>query len=463
MSAATVGIRRAAAVCLFASTGLAAAAAPCAAQADHRLLDAVKRRDHKTVRSLVQAHVDVNAAQPDGATPLAWAVDLDDPDMTDALLAAGADVNAANEYGESPLTLACANGDGTLIARLLKAGAAAGAARSSGETALMIAAGAGSVDGVEQLAAAGAPVNALEPQRGQTALMWAAAEGHADVVQALIGLGADVKAVSKSGYTPLLFAAAKNDAAAVRDLLAAGADANDALPAGATALTVAMSQKSTRAAAALIEGGAAPNVTDRSGSAPLHTAAELGDVDLVKALLAKGAVADVRTARTPASAGGRGGGGGGGGGRTVPGERTPLQIAAKTNHEDVMRALVAAGADPSLKAQDGTTLLMAAAGSGHVGVVKYAYELDPHVDAINDAGATVIHASVTGTGGLATQAQICQVIQFLADHGAKLDETDAAGRTPIQIADILPIDKAVNLLTELIVKSGATPKVRSKR
>jgi ankyrin repeat protein len=128
-----------------------------------------------------------------------------------------------------------------------------------------------------------------------------------------------------------------------------------------------------------------------------------------------------------------------------------------------MRALVSAGADPSLKAQDGTTLLMAAAGSGHVGVVKYAYEVDPHVDAVNGAGATVIHASVTGTGGLATQPQICEVIQFLADHGAKLDEKDASGRTPIQIADFLPIDKAVDLLTELIIKSGATPKVRSKR
>jgi len=183
----------------------------------------------------------------------------------------------------------------------------------------------------------------------------------------------------------------------------------------------------------------------------------------VTALLAKGADANARTSRTATPAVGRGGGGGGGGRGAVPGERTPLLIAAKTNHEDVMRALVAAGADPSLKAQDGTTLLMAAAGSGHVGVVKYAYDVDPHVDAVNGAGATVIHASVTGTGGLATQPQICEVIQFLADHGAKLDEKDAAGRTPIQIADFLPIDKAVDLLTQLIIKSGATPKVRSKR
>ena len=63
----------------------------------------------------------------------------------------------------------------------------------------------------------------------------------------------------------------------------------------------------------------------------------------------------------------------------------------------------------------------------------------------------------------ATQPEICKVVQFLADKGAPLDEKDARGRTPIDIADILPIDKAVDLLTQLIVKSGATPKIPSKR
>ena len=74
-----------------------------------------------------------------------------------------------------------------------------------------------------------------------------------------------------------------------------------------------------------------------------------------------------------------------------------------------------------------------------------------------------MHASVTGTMQNSTQAEICKVIQFLADKGAPLDEKDGRGRTPIDVADILPIDKAVDLLTELIKKSGATPKTPSKR
>jgi hypothetical protein len=55
------------------------------------------------------------------------------------------------------------------------------------------------------------------------------------------------------------------------------------------------------------------------------------------------------------------------------------------------------------------------------------------------------------------------VIRFLAEKGAKLDEKDRTGRTPISIADTLPIDKGVELLTQLIIKSGATPKTPSRR
>ncbi len=60
------------------------------------------------------SHADVNTAQPDGATPLAWAVYLDQADTVDALLKAGAKVNTADEYGETPLTLACATGNAAI-------------------------------------------------------------------------------------------------------------------------------------------------------------------------------------------------------------------------------------------------------------------------------------------------------------------------------------------------------------
>src|ERR1017187_4903089 len=139
-------------------------------------------------------------------------------------------------------------------------------------------------------------------------------------------------------------------------------------------------------------------------------------------------------------------------------------MAAKANQEDVMKTLMGHGADPKLKAQDGSTLLMAAVGSGHVGIVKYAYQFDQDVKAATDTGDTLMHAAVTGTLGKGTtQKDICEVVQFLNDIHAPLDEKNARGRTPIDVANGPPIDDAVTLITDLIVKSAAHRVHPSKR
>src|SRR5688572_128460 len=435
--------------------------APVLAQnKDLRVLDAVKRRDQRTFTSLLRAKADLNATQPDGATALAWAIHLGQRSMAEALLDAGAKANTVDEYGETPLTLAAANGDGVLVQRLLKVGAKANSTRWNGETALMIAAGAGSVEGVRHLVLHGADVNAADPRRGQTALMWAAAEGHADVVGALLEIGANPKAVSKSGFTPLMFAITKNDLASSKKLLAAGADPNHTLPSGNKPLFVAMAYRHTEAALALLESGADTTARDRAGNAPLHLAAQQGDLAVVKALLARGVDPNVRTPRSETGGGRRGGGGGF---RPGPsGEQTPLMMAARGNHEETMRALVAAGADPALRAQDGAGVLMAAASGAKLSTVKYAYEIDPDVNVVAaGSGNTLMHAAV-GLAGR-TQPEVVEVIQFLADRGAKLDELNAAGRTPISLAEPLPVDQAIDRLLKLLAERGEKPKVATKR
>jgi ankyrin repeat protein len=131
-----------------------------------------------------------------------------------------------------------------------------------------------------------------------------------------------------------------------------------------------------------------------------------------------------------------------------------------------MKLLVAGGADPKLKAQDDSTLLMSAAGSGHVEVVQYAYELDPDpktVQATNKTGNNAVHASVSGTGGLVPQPAICEVIQFLADKGVEIDVKNAQGRTAISIANGLPIDTAVTLMANMLEKAGRKPLMDPKR
>jgi ankyrin repeat protein len=182
-------------------------------------------------------------------------------------------------------------------------------------------------------------------------------------------------------------------------------------------------------------------------------------MNLVRALLAKGADPNARTPKSMAPVGARGGGGFGRGGNA--GEQTPLMMAARGDHADVMRALVAAGADPRLRAQDGTSVLMAAASGARLETFTYAYEIDSDVDVVTTTGNTPMHVAVGMNGR--TQPDVCEVIQFLADHRAKLDEMNGAGRTPIAIADGLPVDLAVDLLTKLITERGGKPKIPSKR
>ena len=315
------------------------------------------------------------------------------------------------------------------------------------------------MEAVRHLVLHGADVNAADPRRGQTPLMWAAAEGHSDVVGALLEIGANPKAASKTGFTPLVFAVTRNDVASIDKLIAAGADPNYTLPSGNKPLLVAMAYRHTEAALALLDRGADMTVRDRAGNTPLHLAAQVGNTAVVKSLLAKGADANVKTPRsTPAA--GRGGGGGFRGGPS--GEQTPLMMAARGDHEETMRALVAGGADPKIRAQDGSNLLMAAAAGGRLSTVKYAYELDPDVDVVTTGtGNTIMHVAV-GLGGR-SQPEVVEVMQFLIDRGAKIDEMNAANRTPIAVADGLPVDLAVDLLTKVITERGLKPKIPSKR
>jgi hypothetical protein len=104
---------------------------------------------------------------------------------------------------------------------------------------------------------------------------------------------------------------------------------------------------------------------------------------------------------------------------------------------------------------------MAAASGARMKTFTYAFEIDPNVSVVTMTGNTIMHVAV-GLNGR-TQPEVCEVIQFLADHGAKLDELNGAGRTPIAVADNLPVDMAVDLLTKLITARGEKPKIPSKR
>src|ERR1700728_1751246 len=121
------------------------------------------------------------SSDPDGTTPLHWAVRHDDLKTADALIKAGADVKAANRYGVTPIALAAMNGNAAMIRKLLDAGVDPNSANPGGETALMTSARTGKLDAVKLLLDRGANVNAKDTVHGQTSLMWAVLENHADM------------------------------------------------------------------------------------------------------------------------------------------------------------------------------------------------------------------------------------------------------------------------------------------
>ncbi len=430
-----------------------------AAAAPVRLIDAVKAADKTAIRSLLQQHVDVNAAEPDGATALHWAARANDLQTAEMLIRAGANVKAANRYGVSPLYLACTNGNAAMIELLLKAGADPNSALPEGETALMTAARSGNTDAVNALVAHAADINRKEAWRGQTALMWAAAEGHSDVIRALLAHGADMHARSNGGFTAFLFAVREGRLAAVKTLLDAGADLNESLPPrrktdtspGTNAFMLAVGNVHYELAAFLMDKGADPNSAPlgftalhqiswlrRPGTGDNNPAPQgsgnLDSLEFVRKLVAHGANVNARAAKQVNM------------GVTVRFRTTgatPFLLAARTADVQLMRLLLELGADPLTPNEDGTTPLMAAAGVGTnspleepgtepevMEAVKLVLERGGDVNTVDKNGDTAMHG--------AAHKHAPSVIRFLAAKGAKVDvwnQPNKAKQTPLQIAE----------------------------
>jgi ankyrin repeat protein len=441
------------------------------------LIDAVKQRDLAAVRTLLKSGAKVNVPQGDGATALHWAVYQEDRALVDVLLAAGADVNVPNDLGITPLYLASVSGNAAIVKALLDRGAHIEAASETGVTPLMEAARSGSAETVRVLLARGAQVNAKERDRGQTALMWAVSRRHPEVVKLLIDRGADIHArtrvrpltvmldqgprrtvktsmqdarqIEAGGSTALLFAAQVGDAHSTTLLLAAGANVNDASADGKSALVLATFAGHPAVARVLIDAGADVNQAG-AGYGALHAAVLRGDVATLRALLAKGADPNAQLTRgSPVRRFGSQ--------WALPSTMkgaTPLLVAATYLELEIIRELIAAGANQTIALADGTTPFLAAAGApvakearpsdlerwnvvdndtpqvpraedDVLAATKILLDFGGDVNQVNQAGDSALHA--------AAAAGMTRVIQLLADSGARLDLSNKSGQTPLDL------------------------------
>jgi uncharacterized protein len=513
-----------------------AIAAPNARSANDGLplIDAVKSRNITRVREVLDQRVSAAEAESDGSSALAWAAHLDFNEAVNLLIKAGADVNSSNDYGITPLTLACTNSNAAIAEALMNAGADANKSQWAGETPLMTCTRTGVESAVKVMLARGANVNAAT-RRGQTALMWAAAQKRPRITQMLLQAGANVNAVtrvpegftplsfldyglrdhtsgkadthdktkthhdpasSRGGYTPLLFAARSGDEYSARLFIEAGADVNYAGPDGPP-LLVAAASGHEQLALFFAENGADVKARDGFGMTALHWAVQEGLASitaakvqaptdgmwyhpnmpgLAKALIAKGADVNARVGKGvppwdfPPYAHG--------GGIALPQIRhvgaTPFLLAAAGGDVDMMRLLLASGANPKMGTEEGTTPLMAAAGVGQLRdrpvtkqksaleAVLLTIELGNEVKATAAGNRTALHG--------AAQIGANDVIELLVKHGADINAKDKYGQTPLSIALgdperlVDPFDKRFRqqpqphkATAELLLSLGATP------
>ena len=213
---------------------------------------------------------------------------------------------------------------------------------------------------------------------GMAALHWAAYLDDLETADLLIRAGANVKAANRYGVTPLSLACANGNAALIEELLKAGADPNTALPEGETALMTVSATGNVAAVKTLLAHGADVAAKEGSkGQTALMWAAAEGHAEAAQVLIESGADIHARS----------------------KGQFTPLLFAVRRGAIDVVRLLLARGADMN------ETVQGAAFSTGVAG---------PTEDSTSVVGLAIINGQF-------------DIAALLLEHGANPNAPDSRG------------------------------------
>jgi ankyrin repeat protein len=395
----------------------------------------------KDALAAIRNGADVNAPQPDGTTPLMWAVVRGDIDLAKELLQRGAKPGGRNALGATVLSEAVVTNDRELIDLLLKAGADPNLGNQDDETPLMLAARQGSLPIAEALVKAGAKVDTREKFRGQSALMWAVGSNNAGagaVTDFLIKQGAEVdfrSAVNDwgnqmtaepraqyrntGGLTPLLYATRSGCVECARLLLKAGAKLERPTPDGVSPLMNAIDNGQYAMANFLLDQGANPHLSDWWGRTALYIAIDMHSRG--------GAIG---------GGGGRGGGGRGAGpggpagtgargAGPPPGAGGPGAVGANGPGAGAARGAAAASGPQPTALQIAQRLLEMGV-DPNPQLLAHRPFLGRFVDDLLNTGCTPLLRAAVGFDR--------QAVELLLKHGALVDLPNVMGVTPLMAA-----------------------------
>ena len=324
--------------------------------------------------------------------------------------------------------------DGDLAAAtdLLRAGADVNRFTPEGLTPLMIASGLGQPQMVEVLLSAGAQVLVVEPRMGATALHKAALSGNPNVVALLLDRGAFIDQQSPIlGHTALLDAVIYKHEDVVRLLLKRGARTSIPNHWNETALEVAR-RDGLDTIARLIE---AKNEADEQEvrAQTLVPAIKAGDLEEVEQLIAASTAVNARLPMVG----------------SPDDDYTPLAIAAREGHADIIRALLEAGADPRrLIGLFRGTALHEACYFGHTDVIRTMTQGHERTGTrASDLDAQGAYNGMTPLHDAVWHGHL-EAARVLVDAGHPLHLRTHAGLTPRELAVFYGYDELARFLAE---------------
>jgi ankyrin repeat protein len=274
------------------------------------LYRAVGRRRRDVLGTLLQRGADPNRPGEPEWTPVMLAAQLGDHDLVADLLRASADPDAIHESGATALMLALESGDAAVAAEIVRHSRSVEASDRDLPEAVI----AGDLGAIAGCVARGVDLDAPEPGCLATALHVAVLLGHREVTIALLDAGAKADPRDYLRRTPLHWAAQRSDVDLVQLLLERGASLDAVDVDGLTALHLAIDGSphslitTTRALVngdrpqtgptahdvgatihEILDRGIGVDLVDRRGHTALHYASAIDDRDLVAMLLAAGA------------------------------------------------------------------------------------------------------------------------------------------------------------------------------